>query len=234
MDEVDSRMIDILSQVGPGLQGITFLGFSLWFYDRYNMSPADQGELLRLIVSDLSICRSLIVPEYVDQAFSNCRYIILMTRPGNLPVAYSLFTVNGKDGFINLVCSQTIFPRLQTGLFVLCLTHIYLQNIGVNSVYLDAATEGLTEYYESLGYLFGKESCQSNDPDTENHLIYREGGQEMTSDGVIYPTGYIHFLPADYPTEYGYRMKLCNLSAQTICSKSYLSLKKSLQNVRLA
>lgn len=213
------RMSTILSLFGPGVDQVTFLGLTLRVYHSPDVAP-EQGAVLiqELQRAFANACRGAITPEYFLETV-NITKVIIVVYFQNEVHSFIMFDYDpdSKSGYINLVCSKK--EPISLGSFLLCITHAYLFNGGFDKVYLDASDDQTARYYDSIGYLYGKEPCGVEDEITEEHLIYKSG----EDDGSFY-----EFLPEDYVTQKGYRMKLCG-NYGGICINAYQKIREILR-----
>lgn len=216
------RMANLLSFIGPEVDQLTFLGLRLQIFHTAEISPENKQVIFNGINQSFNeTCRGNIFQDYLPDAFKKSDIIIVIFLE-NAVQAFILFSydVKTRSGFINLVCSKK--EPVSLGSFLLCITHQYLFNAGFPAVYVDAANDAVASYYESLGYTYGFEQCGEPDEISEQHQDYRDSDPDANE--------FFEFLPDDYLTDQGYRMKMCGNFGQ-ICIKAYKNLEKALNKV---
>jgi hypothetical protein len=202
-------------------------GFTITVYHRRSMPVDQQVKLLSgLFASKPETCRWTIDNVYFIDSFYTSDVIITVSHPNEIyqqeygmhyVAAFAMFSYSSLDAFIHLVCAKRFSVSLRLGEFVLCLVHIYLRNVGVEHVYLDAADNELAEYYDRLGYEFGQEWCEDLDPITTEHREFRS----------IHPGNYRFWeqLPNGYLTRHGYRMKRC-VYPEDMCAQNLIDTER--------
>lgn len=198
-------------------------------------------ELKEIISEDASEpCRWVISKQYLKEVLDKTRIGYIVTFPetsfyaprlNREKIAAFILASYDEDGrgFIYLVCNMQFFSdRLRTitgngeiplrfGFLLHCYVLRDFQQLGINEVYLDATDLDRVKYYTFLGYLLGKERCGYDDPITKYH-----------QNNLLNPET---FLPDDYKTPAGYRMKLCyNFTA--LCKISEESLSRALEIIK--
>ena len=216
------RMANLLSFIGPEVDQLTFLGLRLQIFHTSETTLDNKQIIFNGIDQSFNAtCRGDIFQDYLPEAFGKSDIIIVIFLD-NAVQAFILFSydVKTRSGFINLICSKK--EPVSLGSFLLCITHQYLFNAGFPSVYIDAVNDTVASYYESLGYTYGFEQCGEPDEISELHENYRESDPDTNE--------FFEFLPEDYETKKGYRMKMCGNFGQ-ICIKAYNNLQKALNKV---
>ncbi len=234
----DPGIENVLSELSYRTE-LTFLNFTLRVYERKLLSEDETNNLLFQIErSSSEVCRWKISREYLKKVFYQSDVIMIISYPQefykkeygiDMVCSFIMFSYDPEQqwGYIRLTCSRQFFSsdppyemiKLQLGLLLRCFAHGYLTKLGITRVYTDAASEEVAGYYESLGYLYGKEGCGQDDPITQAQLAYP----------YRHLNNFYLSLPPDYKTMEGYRMKMCG--SNEICSMAYRSIKASLTEI---
>jgi hypothetical protein len=211
----------MFNMVHNGQSQINYTGGVLHVYDRRLISD---NIFQAILATSLETCRGSIYEEYLREAYDLSNVIIMIVVDEKV-IAFSLFSydIPTNWGYINLTCAKSFEPiKVQLGLYLRCLMHTFMFELGVTSVYTDASNEEIAAYYDRLGYLFGKEPCGQLDEVTEYHQIVKDVDPDNDQ--------YVQLLPEDYRTDKGYRMKMCSWS-DSICAKANQSLRSVLRHL---
>jgi len=112
------------------------------------------------------------------------------------------------------------------GIILRCVLLNYAKTIGFKNVYNDASFEGLVRYYTRFGFRLGKQKCGEPDEITAEHEEIIKNKDKATlekSEKDIVKK----ITDEGYTSKNGYRMKLCGINYDEMCSYSYKKIKET-------
>jgi hypothetical protein len=112
------------------------------------------------------------------------------------------------------------------GIILRCILLNYAKTIGFKNVYNDASFEGLVRYYTRFGFRLGKQKCGEPDEITAEHEEIIKNKDKATLEKN--EKDFVKKITDEgYTTKNGYRMKLCGINYDEMCSYSYKKIKET-------
>lgn len=107
-------------------------------------------------------CRWSIDREYQEHSYDEANLIITLEAPHDNYHRELLGYTKYIPAFIEIVISDHIatilllcaaeFETVRLGAYILCIAIKYLEDLGIDDIYLEASTERNMNYYESIGF----------------------------------------------------------------------------------
>jgi hypothetical protein len=112
------------------------------------------------------------------------------------------------------------------GIILRCILLNYAKTIGFKNVYNDASFDGLVRYYTRFGFRLGKQKCGEPDEITAEHEEIIKNKDKATLEKS--EKDFVKKITDEgYTTKNGYRMKLCGINYDEMCSYSYKKIKET-------